>query len=35
MAESIQRGVLHLIGSDRVGILERAAAFVKDRGGAT
>lgn len=35
MGESLQYGVLHLIGGDRVGILQRAAAFVKDRGGST
>ncbi len=35
MGETIQHGVLHLIGTDRIGILQKAAAFVKDRGGAT
>ncbi len=35
MSETIQHGVLHLIGNDRVGILQNAAIFVKDRGGAT
>jgi len=30
-----QYGLLHLIGSDRVGILQDAAAFVSERGGTT
>lgn len=35
MANGIAYGILHLIGRDRVGILQDAAAFVKERGGTT
>lgn len=35
MSNGIVHGILHLIGSDRAGILQDASAFVKERGGTT
>jgi len=35
MTNGREYGVLHLIGSDRTGILQDASAFVKERGGMT
>jgi len=35
MANGMVYGILHLIGRDRVGILQDASAFVKERGGTT
>jgi len=35
MSNGIVHGILHLIGSDRTGILHDASVFVKERGGTT
>ena len=30
---TIERGILHLIGRDQIGILQEASAFITERGG--